>query len=366
MLRGDNDMRRLSLAAAAAALFVLLSSSNAMCGSKEIGSCGGADALNMLNTTAPDFTLTSIKGKKVTLATETEKRLVLLNFWATWCTACREEMDRLNELNRKFGRRGIRFLSVNYKDSEAKVKAFVKKSPIDFTLLLDEKGGVAEDLYGLVGLPVTFVVDTSGTIVYSDSAPPTEEQLEQLLEKSGVKTVDYGLEACAKAPAFKAPTDGGKTFDLAAALKKGPVVLVFYRGGWCPYCSTQLRELQKALPEFKKRGATLAAVSVDKVENARATKKKENLGFPLLSDPGAEIVGKYGLKFHLDDETVKKYKSFGADVESASGRKHHQIAVPAVYVIDRKGVIRWVFVNEDYKKRAKPADILKALDALKK
>ncbi|MFH1537349.1 MAG: redoxin domain-containing protein, partial [bacterium] len=303
------------------------------------------------------------------LAELTEKGPVLINFWATWCAVCAKEIPHLNRLKKKYGKKGLSLIAVNYKDSEKKVEGFLKKHSFDFPVLLDTDGHVTEDLYGLFGLPSTAVVDTSGAIVYSSPEPPVEKDIDTILAKTGSsKKTDlpkYGLKTGIRAPGFKVKTCDDKTYGLKKELKKGPVVLVFYRGGWCPYCSTQLRDLQQNLKEFKKRGATLAALSVDAVENAKETHEKEKLGFPLLSDPDAEVLEKYRLAFKLGNKSFKQYRSSGIDIEKASGRKHHQIAVPAVFVIDTGGIIHWAYVNEDYKVRAKIEDILKALDALK-
>lgn len=182
---------------------------------------------------------------------------------------------------------------------------------------------------------------------------------------NGQTDQDYGLPVGSKAPVFKTKTYDNKVFNLKNTYKNAVVVLVFYRGGWCPFCSTQLRELQQNLKEFKARGATLAALSVDTVENSAATQKKNDLGFSILSDPKANILGLYNLKLELDNETLKKYKEYGINIEKASGEKHHQIAVPAVFIIDKKGVIRWSYVNLDYKTRAKVSDILEQIDKLK-
>jgi peroxiredoxin len=177
---------------------------------------------------------------------------------------------------------------------------------------------------------------------------------------------EYGLAFGSRAPEFKAASDTGVTYDLEQEIKAGPVVLVFYRGGWCPYCSKQLNELKKLYPEIEKRGASLAAISVDRVEKAAETRDKQEIGFPLLSDPDAEIVEKYNLILTLDEATLSKYETYGIDVENASGRTHHQIAVPAVFIIGADGHIKWSYVNKDYKVRADNEEILKVLDALNK
>lgn len=192
----------------------------------------------------------------------------------------------------------------------------------------------------------------------------THKQDRQLKDWSKDADSTYGLNNGEVAPDFTVTVNDGSTFHMKDALAEGPLVLVFYRGGWCPYCQVQLRELQTNVEEFHKRGAKLVALSVDKVESAQETMTKENLGFPLLTNPDADVLASYHLTLKLDDATLEKYETYGIDVEKASGKTHHTIAVPAVFVIDESGVIRWSYVNENYKVRASISDILGALDKL--
>lgn len=178
--------------------------------------------------------------------------------------------------------------------------------------------------------------------------------------------LDKGLSKGTLAPQFKAKNIKGGKFNLKKTLKKSPVVLVFYRGGWCPYCNLQLRALQtEVLPGLKKKNVELVAISVDRVEEGAKTLKQEKLGFTVLSDSKASVIKKYKADYIVPSELVQKYKtSYKINLEKASGRKHHIIAVPAVYVINQKGMITFSYVNEDYKVRAQTKDILKAVEAL--
>jgi len=177
---------------------------------------------------------------------------------------------------------------------------------------------------------------------------------------------DRGLGVGAKAPQISTTDIDGKSFDLNQTLSASPVILVFYRGGWCPYCSLQLRKLQlEALPRIKNAGGKLVAISVDKPGRAVEMKKKENLGMTLLSDPRAKILKAYDVDFKVPDDLVEKYiKKYKIDLEAHSGEKHHIIAVPAVYVINKSGELTFSYVNENYKVRAQVEDILKAVESL--
>lgn len=173
-----------------------------------------------------------------------------------------------------------------------------------------------------------------------------------------------GLAVGATAPDFEAGTYAGGRVKLSEELKNGPVVLIFYRGGWCPYCIRHLQDIQSRLEEFEARGASVIAVSVDLAGNELATVKENKLGFTVVSDSAADILEDYGLMFHVPDETVEKYVEYGIDLKASSGRDDHVIAVPAAYVIKPDGRIAYAYANLDYKVRAKPDDLLKALDEM--
>jgi peroxiredoxin len=174
---------------------------------------------------------------------------------------------------------------------------------------------------------------------------------------------DFGLPLGEKAPQINMKDVDGVKFNLKKSLKKGPVVLVFYRGGWCPYCNLQLRNLQsEVVPSLGKYQATLVAISVDRLDEALKTKKSEALGITVLSDPTASLVKKYNVVNKVPMKLVKKYKSkYKIDLEKSSGKKHHIIAVPAVFIVKENGKISFSYANEDYKTRAQTKDILNAL-----
>jgi peroxiredoxin len=168
-----------------------------------------------------------------------------------------------------------------------------------------------------------------------------------------------GLDKGVRAPDFEALNHQGKTVRLSDFYKQGPVVLVFYRGGWCYYCNLQLRELQKFYGEFKKLNTSIVAVSVDKVEKAAEAVQDKQLSFDVISNPRADILEAWGLTFVVPDDTAKMYKEkYGIDLHAASGRDDNMIAVPAAYIIDTTGKIVYAFASRDYKIRPKTMDIL--------
>jgi peroxiredoxin len=163
----------------------------------------------------------------------------------------------------------------------------------------------------------------------------------------------------------KAPTalllgPDGRRVDLAAKYAQKPTVLIFYRGGWCPYCNTHLGQIATAEPELLRMGYQVLAISPDRPEELAKTLDKQELTYELLSDSDVALARAFGLVFHVDDPTVEKYRGFGIDLEQASGRDHHMLPVPAVYIVDTAGVIRFAHWNPDYKTRLAPEDLLKA------
>lgn len=166
------------------------------------------------------------------------------------------------------------------------------------------------------------------------------------------------------APPFELPNAIGQTVRLADLLAQGPVVLAFYRGGWCPYCSLELKALQEALPALTEAGARLVAVSPQTPDATLSTREKKELQFDVLSDVGNAVAREYGLVFEVPADLVDAYRGFGIDLEGANGDATHELPMPATYVIGTDGTVRYAFVDPDYTKRAEPSDVLQALERL--
>jgi len=177
----------------------------------------------------------------------------------------------------------------------------------------------------------------------------------QKLEESG--EVD-GLDVGDQAPDFKLKNHLGKEVSLVEKLEEGPVVLVFYRGGWCPYCNLQLKAYQQALPEIKEKGAQLIAVSPQTPDNTLSQKEKEELDFELLSDQNGETTADYEVLFEVPAVVKEVYQSFGLDIAEYNGMDKWFLPVPAVYIINETGVIEFVDLNVDYTVRTEPQTII--------
>lgn len=141
-----------------------------------------------------------------------------------------------------------------------------------------------------------------------------------------------------------------------------PTVLIFYRGGWCPYCTRHLKDLVTIESELQQAGAQIFAISMDQPAKLKETPDRDKLGYKLLSDSDAVAAQAFGIAFKVEDALVKKYKeSYKIDLEAASGREHHLLPHPAVFVVDQKGKVQFSYVNPDYKIRLEPEQILAAV-----
>jgi peroxiredoxin len=168
-----------------------------------------------------------------------------------------------------------------------------------------------------------------------------------------------------KAPAFALQDAEGNDTSSAELLKRGPLVLTFYRGFWCPYCNLDLQAIQQALPEIERRGATVVAISPQIAPNSRRSARENKLGFAILSDPGNQVAAAFGLRFKLPDYLIALYRDgFKNDLAAVTGDASWTLPMPARFVIDQGGTIAYAEVNPDYTRRPDPSDLLPTLDRL--
>jgi peroxiredoxin len=165
-----------------------------------------------------------------------------------------------------------------------------------------------------------------------------------------------------KAPAFALPDPDGQVVSSAELLKKGPLIVSFYRGVWCPYCNMDLEALEAAKPEFAKRGASLVAISPQTPPNSRKSVRQNKLTFPILSDQNGETAAAFGLRFKLPDYLVDLYKGFNNDLPAFNNDPSWTLPMPARYVIGQDGSILYAEVNPDYTRRPEPADMIPAIE----
>jgi peroxiredoxin len=171
------------------------------------------------------------------------------------------------------------------------------------------------------------------------------------------------LAVGSQAPSFvvRNPDGSERRFDPKGYKK--PAVFIFYRGGWCPYCNGHLKALKTAEPELLKMGYDLFFFSADKPEILFSSLKEPDIKYTLLSDARMSAARAFGVAFRVDDETYKKYQGYGIDLEQASGEQHHELPIPAVFIVDRGGVVRFAHANADYTKRLENAPLLAAAKA---
>ena len=170
-----------------------------------------------------------------------------------------------------------------------------------------------------------------------------------------------GLFISSKAPDFKAKDQNGNEIRLKDLLKKGKVVLVFYRGYWCPFCNKELSKLQDSLQLITDKGATVVAISPEKPDNIKLTVEKTKATFSIISDEGLKIMKAYDVEYEVPENTVTRYRNSGLDLEKLNGANGKYLPVPAVYIIDKESTVTYRFFEPDYKKRPSGEEILKNL-----
>jgi peroxiredoxin len=215
-----------------------------------------------------------------------------------------------------------------------------------------------------------------GTIMTTAEAGALQHQLERINAQipapiaeritTAIAEIDAsGLEPGQPAPEFSLPDAMERPVWLKERLSGGPVVLVFYRGEWCPYCNTYLRALQAALPQITARGASVLAISPQSPDHSLSMAERAQLRFDVLSDVDQAVIRAYRVQFtapaDLQDVHVN---AFGLDLRDHTANRTWQLPVPATFVIDRGGVVRAAHVGADYRTRMEPADILATLDDL--
>lgn len=194
--------------------------------------------------------------------------------------------------------------------------------------------------------------------------PEDKAVMKRSAEALAKKMPDPGLKVGDKVPDFTLPNAFGKSVSLYEELKKGPVVLVFYRGAWCPFCNLHLKVLKQAQPQFEKYGAQLITVTPQKPDRSAGQIKKSEYTFEVLSDLDSSVMKAYKLFFKIDAELNKVYMKLGLDIAAYNGPGRTELPIPGSFVIDRQGIVRAMHADVDYKQRMEPADIIKALQQL--
>ncbi len=164
-----------------------------------------------------------------------------------------------------------------------------------------------------------------------------------------------------KAPMFKAMDQNGNTVTSNDILEKEQLIVVFYRGQWCPLCNKHLSHLQENVAKFKEAGARLVAISPEIPVSVEKTVDKTKAAYSILHDADYKIMKEYGVDFVLAPKMVEKYKKYGIDLTASNGNSDQTLPVPATYVIGKDGIVKYVQYDPDYKNRSNAEEILKHL-----
>ncbi len=182
------------------------------------------------------------------------------------------------------------------------------------------------------------------------------------LAQSGIP--DGALGVGDRSPSFTLETAAGEKIRLNELRESGPVVLTWYRGGWCPYCNLTLRVWDEYLTRTRALGATLVAITPEQPDSIQVTTERDSVSFQILWDRGNELARQFGIAYELDDDVLRLMHEGGLDLKGYNRGEGRELPLPATYVIDSDGVIRHAFVSADYRKRAEPADVIRVLESL--
>lgn len=198
----------------------------------------------------------------------------------------------------------------------------------------------------------------------------TPQELLEKLQKSRESIISNNsgikfLKENEQIPDFSLPNQTDTVTSLEDLIKKGPLVITFYRGGWCPYCNLELQSLQKNLNEIQALGANLIAISPEMPDKSLSVYEKNDLKFSILSDHNNLVAKKFGLVFELSPEVDTMYKNeLNLDLAVNNSVDKSELPIPATYVIGKDKKIKYAFVNLDYTQRAEPSEIINILKKL--
>ena len=184
------------------------------------------------------------------------------------------------------------------------------------------------------------------------------------LKASGI--LDRALKVGATMPAFTLPDAHGNSVSSEELLSRGPLVVIFYRGAWCPFCNLYLSSVQKYLPQIEEQGATLVAISGERPDRSLSVEQTNALSFPVLSDPELVTARQFGIAYELPKVVDDAITGLGFDMRKYYGTEKAELPLSATYVIDSAGKVAYAFVTVDYKRRAEPEEFLAALSTISK
>jgi peroxiredoxin len=200
-----------------------------------------------------------------------------------------------------------------------------------------------------------------------EKAPEFRRAYEALMRDLAASAlIDSALKAGTVMPEFELPSVEGRFVSSAELVARGPLVVSFFRGGWCPYCTLELQALQQALPEIEAHGASLIAVTPDTGAALAAAKRANGLDYQVLSDLDNGVGLAFGIVFRVPETIRTLYRGLGLDLGARHGNRTGEwlLPLPATYIVDRQGVIRHAELDADFTHRMEPADIIRVLQEL--
>ncbi|KAI1087335.1 AhpC-TSA-domain-containing protein [Rostrohypoxylon terebratum] len=167
-----------------------------------------------------------------------------------------------------------------------------------------------------------------------------------------------------KIPSFTLPDSLNKPVSSADLLAKGPLLITFYRGGWCPFCNLALHALQAKLPEIKAKGVTLVAITPELPDSSLTTAEKQGLEYPVLSDVGNKYARQLGIVWAQPAQLREVFAKIGNDLKKRNGDDSLEVPIPATLLVDREGTVKNLFLDADYSKRVEPDTVMEWINAL--
>jgi peroxiredoxin len=192
-------------------------------------------------------------------------------------------------------------------------------------------------------------------------------EIHPVMERATAELIASGqagraIKAGDRAPHFNLKDQDGNDVSSAALLVKGPLVVTFYRGVWCPYCNIELQAINEVLSQIQANGANVVAISPQTAVNSRKSVRTNELGFPVLSDVNGQTGADFGLRFALPDYLVELYKNLKNDLPAFNNDPSWSLPMPARYVIGQDGIVLYSEVNPDYTRRPDPSDMFPVLE----
>ncbi len=188
----------------------------------------------------------------------------------------------------------------------------------------------------------------------------TLDRAAEELKKSGI--VERALKVGEQAPLFELPDGDGMTWRSEELLRRGPLVIVFYRGRWCAYCNAQLAALQEVHQQIAAAGASLVAISPQTKKHSYMTRDMHKLRFPVLSDAGNQVARKFGLVYRVPAELQAMYETIYTKLPGYNGEQSWELPLAATYIVRTDGIISFVRTDADWKQRPEPEEVLQVLN----